>query len=155
MWKEFKSFAMKGNVIDMAVGIIIGAAFGTIVTSLVADIIMPPIGLLLGSVDFKDIFILLKAGAATAPPYATLSDAQTAGAVTLNLGVFLNKLISFLIVAWAVFLLIKALARMQRKKDEAPAAPTTKDCPYCASKVSIKATRCAYCTSELPAVELK
>ncbi|MBZ0200909.1 MAG: large-conductance mechanosensitive channel protein MscL [Ignavibacteriaceae bacterium] len=152
MWKEFKAFAMKGNVIDMAVGIIIGAAFGTIVSSLVADIIMPPIGILLGSVDFKDIFILLKAGATTAPPYSTLADAQTAGAVTLNLGVFLNKLISFLIVAWAVFLLIKALARMQRKKDEVPAAPTTKECPYCASKVAIKATRCAFCTSELPAI---
>jgi len=122
MFKEIKEFALRGNVVDMAVGIIIGAAFGAIVSSLVADIIMPPLGLLLGNVDFSDLFILLKEG--TSPgPYATLVDAQTAGAVTLNYGLFVNRVISFLIVAFAVFLLVKGMNRLRVKKEEAPAEP--------------------------------
>ena len=156
MWKEFKAFAVKGNVIDMAVGIIIGAAFGTIVTSMVSDVIMPPIGMLLGNVDFKDVFILLKAGETIAPPYANLADAQIAGAVTMNLGIFINKLISFIVVAYAVFLLVRGLAKLKRKEEDIPAkSPTTKTCPFCVSSISIQATRCPFCTSELPAIELK
>jgi large conductance mechanosensitive channel len=150
MWKEFKEFAMKGNVIDMAVGIIIGAAFGTIVKSLVSDVIMPPIGLLLGNVDFSNLFLVLKEGAAVAGPYATIEVAQKAGAVTLNYGVFINTVISFLIVAFAIFMVIKSMNKMKRKEAEIPPeAPTTKDCPYCLEKIPIKATRCSHCTSEL------
>jgi large conductance mechanosensitive channel len=149
MLKEFKEFAMRGNVVDMAVGIIIGAAFGTIIKSLVADVLMPPIGMLLGGVDFSNLFAVLKAGADVAGPYATLAEAQEAGAVTINLGVFINTIISFIIVAFAVFMVIRSLNRM-KKKEEAPAAePTTKECPHCFSTVSIKAKRCAFCTSEL------
>lgn len=149
MFKEFKEFTLRGNVVDMAVGIIIGAAFGTIVKSLVDDIIMPPVGLLLGGVDFANLFILLKAGSPAAP-YASLADAQTAGAVTINYGVFINAVISFLIVAFVMFLLIRSINRL-RREEEAPAAePTTKECPYCLSTIPIKATRCAHCTSELP-----
>ncbi len=148
MFKEFKDFAMRGNVVDMAVGIIIGGAFGTIVKSLVSDVMMPPIGLLLGGVDFSDLFITLKEGA-TAGPYATLAMAQKAGAVTISYGVFMNAVISFLIVAFAVFLLIKGINKLQRE-EEAPAdEPTTKKCPHCFSKIAIKATRCPHCTSEL------
>ena len=150
MLKEFKEFAMRGNVVDMAVGIIIGAAFGTIVKSLVADIIMPPIGLLLGNVDFTDLFVVLKQGA-TAGPYLTLVDAQKAGAVTLNYGVFANTVISFIIVAFSVFLLIRAINKMKRKEEAPPEEPTTKECPHCLSSIPIKATRCGYCTSELSA----
>lgn len=149
MLKEFKEFALKGNVIDMAVGIIIGAAFGTIISSLVADVIMPPIGLLLGGVDFSNIFITLKQGAKAAGPYASLVDAKAAGAVTMNIGVFINTVISFVIVAFAVFLLIKSI--MSFKKKEAAPAPTNKDCPYCMVSIPIKATRCPHCTSELKA----
>ncbi|UCH06646.1 MAG: large conductance mechanosensitive channel protein MscL, partial [Deltaproteobacteria bacterium] len=135
---------------DMAVGIIIGAAFGTIVKSLVADVIMPPIGLLLGNVDFANLFIVLKEG--TAPgPFASLADAQKAGAVTLNYGVFINTIISFLIVAYAVFLLIRAINKLKRKEEAPPAEPTTKECPHCLSTVPIKASRCAFCTSDLSA----
>ena len=147
MMKEFKEFAMRGNVVDMAVGIIIGAAFGTIVKSLVSDVIMPPIGLLLGNVDFANLFVVLKEGA-TAGPYAALADAQAAGAVTLNFGVFINTIISFIIVAFAVFLVIRSINQM-KKKEEAPAEPTTKDCPYCLTAIPIKATRCPHCTSQL------
>lgn len=148
MLKEFKKFALRGNVVDMAVGIIVGAAFGTIVKSLVNDVIMPPIGLLLGGVDFSNFFALLKIG--TPPgPYASLADAQAAGAVTINYGVFINAVISFLIVAFVMFLLIRIVNRLQG--EETPAEPTTKECPYCLSTIPIKATRCAYCTSELPA----
>ena len=150
MLKEFKEFAMRGNVVDMAVGIIIGAAFGTIVKSLVADIIMPPIGLLLGNVDFTDLFVVLKQGA-TAGPYLTLVDAQKAGAVTLNYGVFANTIISFIIVAFSVFLLIRAINKMKRQEEAPPEEPTTKECPHCLSSIPIKATRCGYCTSELSA----
>jgi len=147
MFKEFKEFAMRGNVVDMAVGIIIGAAFGTIVKSLVSDVIMPPIGLLLGNVNFENLFAVLKQGA-TAGPYAALADAQAAGAVTINYGVFFNTIISFIIVAFAVFLLIRNINRL-KKKEEAPPEPTTKECPYCFTAIPIKATRCPHCTSQL------
>ena len=150
MLKEFKEFAMRGNVIDMAVGIIIGGAFGTIVKSLVNDVIMPPIGLLLGGVDFSDLFITLKEGS-VAGPYATLASAQSAGAVTVSYGLFINAVISFLIVAFAVFLLIRGLNRMKREEEAPPAAPSDKECPHCLSRIPLKATRCAHCTSELPA----
>jgi large conductance mechanosensitive channel len=147
MLKEFKAFAMRGNVLDLAVGIIIGGAFGTIVKSLVDDVIMPPIGLALGNVDFADLFLMLKTGGKAAPPYATLAEAQAAGAVTVNYGVFVNAVITFLIVAFAVFLLVRAANRLQPQ--EAAAAPTTKDCPYCRMAIPIGATRCPQCTSEL------
>jgi large conductance mechanosensitive channel len=145
MLKDFKEFAMRGNVVDMAVGIIIGAAFGTIVKSLVNDILMPPIGLLLGNVDFSNLFIILKQGA-KAGPFASLADAQTAGAVTINYGVFINALISFIIIAFAVFILIRNLNRLKKIP---PDVPITKECPYCLSVIPIKAVRCGYCTSEL------
>ena len=148
MLKEFKEFAMRGNVVDMAVGIIIGGAFGTIVKSLVADVIMPPIGLLLGGVDFSDFFVVLKEGA-TAGPYVALADAKEAGAVVIGYGQFLNAVISFLIVAFAVFLLIKSINRLKRQEEVPPAEPTTKECPKCFSTISIKALRCPNCTSDL------
>ena len=149
MLKEFKEFAMRGNVVDMAVGIIIGAAFGTIVKSVVDDVIMPPIGLLLGNVDFADLFITLKQGAVAAGPYATLELAKKAGAVTLNYGAFFNTIISFLIVAFFVFLLVKGMNKLKREQEAPPAAPTTKECPHCLSTIPIKATKCAHCTSGL------
>lgn len=146
MWKEFKEFIMRGNVLDMAVGIIIGASFGGIVKSLVADVVMPPIGLLLGKVDFSNLYFMLKAGT-PAGPYASLADAQAAGAVTMNFGLFANTLVEFLIVALAIFLLIRFVNRLQKP---APApAPATKDCPYCFSAVPLKASRCSHCTSML------
>ena len=148
MLKEFKEFAMRGNVVDMAVGIIIGAAFGTIVKSLVSDIIMPPIGLLLGNVDFTNLFSVLKEGAKTAGPYASLADAQAAGAVTINYGVFINTIISFIIVGFTVFMVIRGVNRF-KKEEEVPAEPTIKDCPYCLTSISIKSTRCPNCTSKL------
>jgi large conductance mechanosensitive channel len=145
MFKEFKAFAMRGNVVDMAVGIIIGAAFGGIVKSLVDDVIMPPIGLLMGNVDFGNMFVVLKEGA-TAGPYASVAVAKAAGAVTLNYGIFVNSVVSFVIVAFAVFLLIRTLNRL--KREETP-APVTKDCPRCYSAIPIQATRCPHCTSDL------
>ena len=148
MLKEFKEFAMRGNVVDMAVGIIIGGAFGTIVKSLVSDVLMPPIGLLLGGVDFSNLFITLKDGT-TAGPYVTLAMAQDAGAVTLSYGLFMNSVISFLIVAFAVFLLIKGLNNLKREEAAPEEEPTTKECAYCMSTIAIKATRCPHCTSEL------
>jgi large conductance mechanosensitive channel len=149
VFKEFKEFAVKGNVVDMAVGIIIGAAFGTIVKSLVSDVIMPPIGLLLGNVDFANLFVVLKQGSAMGP-YAALADAQAAGAVTINYGVFINTIISFIIVVFAVFLVIRNINRLKREEAAAPPAePTTKECPYCFSTISIKAKRCSFCTSDL------
>lgn len=151
MLKEFKEFALRGNVVDMAVGIIIGVAFGAIIKSLVDDIIMPPIGLLLGNVDFANLYILLKPGD-PAPPYATLADAQAVGAVTINYGLFIGVVISFIIVALVVFLIVRSINRMRKKEEEVPPAePTTKECPFCFSEISIKATRCAHCTSELAA----
>lgn len=148
MFKEFKEFAMRGNVIDMAVGIIIGAAFGTIVKSLVSDVIMPPIGLLLGNVDFSNLFITLKDGTA-AGPYATLADAQAASAVTINYGLFINTVISFLIVSFCVFLLVRGMNQLKREEETVATEPTTKECPYCFSTISIKATRCPSCTSQM------
>ena len=148
MLKEFKEFAMRGNVIDMAVGIVIGGAFGKIVSSLVNDVLMPPIGLLMGGVDFKDLFMTLKDGT-TAGPYATLADAQAAGAVTVNLGIFINAIITFIIVAFAIFMVIKAINRMKREQEAPPAEPTTKECTHCHMTIPIKATRCGHCTSDL------
>jgi len=148
MLREFKEFAMRGNVVDMAVGIIIGAAFGTIVKSLVADVIMPPIGLLLGNVDFSNLFVVLKQGT-TVGPYLSLTGAQTAGAVTINYGFFINTLISFVIVAFAVFLVIKSINRLKEKQEAPPPEPTTKECPFCFTAIPVKATRCPHCTSSL------
>jgi large conductance mechanosensitive channel len=151
MLKDFKEFAMRGNVLDMAVGIIIGAAFATIIKSLVADVIMPPIGLLLGNVDFTNLFIILKQGT-IAGPYAALADAQGAGAVSINYGVFLNTVITFIIVAFCVFLIVRNFVKLKKEEEAPPAEPTTKECPKCLSAIPIKATRCAFCTSELSAV---
>ena len=146
---EFKKFIMRGNVIDMAVGIIIGGAFTKIVNSMVADILMPPLGLLMGKVDFSNWFVVLKQGT-TAGPYTTLADAQAAGATTMNVGACLNAVISFLIVALCIFFLIKAMNKLNAPKEEAPAAaPTTKKCPFCCSEIAIEATRCPHCTSEI------
>lgn len=150
MLKEFKEFALRGNVVDMAVGIIIGAAFGTIVSSLVKDVIMPPIGLLLGNVDFSNLFVVLKDGV-TAGPYGSLDQAQKAGAVSINYGTFLNQVVSFLIVAFAVFLMIRAINKLKRTEVAPAPVPTTKTCPHCQMDVPIKATRCAHCTSQLTA----
>jgi len=153
MLKEFKKFALRGNVIDMAVGIIIGGAFGTIVKSLVNDVIMPPIGLLLGGVDFTNFFAVLKDGAEGPGPYAALEAAQKAGAVTINYGLFINAVISFLIVAFCVFILVKGVNKaqeaMEGEKEKAP--PDTRDCPFCCSTIPVKATRCPNCTSEVKA----
>lgn len=151
MLKEFKEFAIKGNVVDMAVGIVIGAAFGTIVKSLVADVIMPPIGLLLGNVDFQNMFAVLKQGAEVAGPYASLAAAQEAGAVTLNYGAFINTIVSFLIVAFAVFLVVKQINRLKREEAAAPPPPSKKKCPLCAMEIPIEAKKCAYCASEVAA----
>ena len=146
MLKEFKEFAMRGNVLDMAVGVIIGGAFGKIVSSMVSDILMPPLGLVLGKVDFSSLFIDLSG---THP--ASLAAAKQAGAPTINYGVFLQALLDFLIIAFVIFLLIKQVNRFLKQPEAAPAAPTTKECPRCCSTISIKATRCAHCTSELKA----
>ncbi len=150
MLKDFKDFAMRGNVVDMAVGIIIGGAFGTIVKSLVSDVLMPPIGLLLGGVSFSDLFVTLKAGE-TAGPYLNPEAAAEVGAVTVNYGVFIDNIISFIIVAFAVFMLVRTIMKMQRQEEAAPPPPDKKDCPFCLSNVAIKATRCPNCTSELKA----
>jgi large conductance mechanosensitive channel len=147
VFKEFKAFIMRGNVLDLAIGFIMGGAFGTIVKSLVDDVIMPPIGLALGNVDFSNLFVPLKDGAKAPGPYASLADAQAAGAVTINYGQFINSIVSFLIIAFAVFLLVRAANRM--KPAEAAAAPSTKDCPYCRMAIPVGATRCPQCTSEL------
>jgi large conductance mechanosensitive channel len=147
MLKEFKEFAMRGNVIDMAVGIIIGAAFGTIIGTMVSDVLMPPIGLLLGNVDFSNLFIVLKEGK-IAGPYATVAAAKAAGAVTLNYGLFVNTVVNFLIVAFAIFFLVRGMNVLKKKKE---AIPTTKECPHCLSTIPIKATRCGHCTSDLKA----
>lgn len=148
MLKEFKEFAMRGSVMDMAVGIIIGAAFGGIVNSFVSDIIMPPIGVLLGKVDFSNLYIILKEGAVSGP-FASLAEAKKAGAVAISYGVFINTVINFLIVAFVIFLFIRNINRVKREKEAPPAVPTTKECAYCFSAIPIKATRCPHCTSEL------
>ncbi len=147
MFKEFKSFILRGNAFDMAIGIIIGAAFGSVINSLVNDILMPPIGLLLGGVDFTNLYIVLKAGT-PAGPYPSLEEAQAAGAVTINYGLFIGAVVAFLVVAFVLFLLVKSAERFQQ--EEAPAAaPTTKVCPYCHMEIPIEATRCPHCTSQL------
>ena len=143
MWNDFKAFLMRGNVLDLAVAVIIGAAFGTVVSSLVNDILMPPIGRLLGGVDFSNLFINLGPGS-----YDSLADAQEAGAATINYGLFINNLIIFIIVALAVFLIVRAMRRMQ-KPAEVTAAPPTKTCPECLSEIPLGATRCAFCTAVL------
>jgi len=148
MLKEFKAFILRGNVLDLAVAVIIGAAFGAIVTSFVSNVLLPPIGLLLGQVSFAQLFIDL-----SGVGYATLADAQAAGAPTLNYGLFLDTVINFLIISFAIFMVVKAAKRMQglaaKPAEAAPAAPTTRDCPYCFSAIPIKATRCPNCTSQL------
>jgi large conductance mechanosensitive channel len=148
MFKEFKEFAMRGNVVDMAVGIVIGAAFGKIVSSLVADLLMPPIGFLLGGVDFSNLFAVIKEGK-VAGPYNALADAQAAGAVTINYGMFINQIVSFTIVAFALFLVVKAMNSVRREAPAPAAAPTTKDCPQCAMSIPIAAKRCPHCTSQI------
>ncbi len=148
MLKEFKEFAMRGNVVDMAVGIIIGASFGGIVKSLVDDVLMPPIGMMLGNVDFSNLFAVLKSGT-VAGPYLSVAAAKQAGAVTINYGLFINAVIGFLIVAFAVFLLIRAINRMKHVEEAAPPVVTTRDCPFCLSAIPIEASRCAHCTSEV------
>ncbi|MFB9868575.1 large-conductance mechanosensitive channel protein MscL [Vreelandella sulfidaeris] len=149
-FQEFREFAVKGNVVDMAVGIIIGGAFTLIVQSLVRDVMNPVIGLLVGGIDFSRLFFVLREGSVSAP-YATLAEAQAAGAVTLNLGLFLNAVVSFTIVALAVFMLVRAINRLKREEVEAPKSPVEKACPYCFMTVPIKATRCGHCTSDLSA----
>lgn len=146
MLKEFKEFAMRGNVVDMAVGIVIGAAFGKIVSSFVNDILMPPIGLVLGKVDFSNLFINL-----SGKPYGSLAEAKAAGVATLSYGVFINTVIDFTIIAFAIFLLVKQVNRLKRQSEPAPAPPTTRECAYCLSTIPLKATRCPHCTSELRA----
>lgn len=150
MLKEFREFAMRGNAIDMAVGIVLGASFGGIVTSLVNDVIMPPLGLLTGQVNFADLFLVLKEG--TVPgPYATVAGAREAGAVTVNYGLFVNTIIGFLIIAFAVFLVVRSFNRLARKEQTPPAAPATQECRYCRSVIPAGAVRCAHCTSDLVA----
>ncbi len=146
MLKEFKEFAMRGNVVDMAVGIIMGAAFGKIVTSFVGDVLMPPMGLILGKVDFSNLFINL-----SGKHYATLAEVKAAGAATLNVGLFINTVIDFVLVAFAIFLLVKQVNRLKRQPETVAAAPTTKECLFCQSTIPVKATRCPHCTSELKA----
>jgi large conductance mechanosensitive channel len=148
MFKEFKEFAMNGNVLDMAVGIIIGAAFGKIISTFVGDVLMPPIGLALGNVDFSNLFIDL-----SGQGFTSLKVAKDAGAATLNYGVFLNSVIDFLIVAFAIFLLVRQVNKLKRKEEAPP--PNTKDCPFCFSSIPVKATRCANCTSQLAAAQSK
>lgn len=149
MLNDFKEFALRGNVVDMAVGIIIGAAFGGIVNSLVADVIMPPIGLLLGKTDFSNIFMVLKESSTLPGPYLTIADAKKAGAITMNIGLFINTVINFIILAFAIFMVIRSLNAMKRKQEAPSSAPTTKECPFCCSTVAIKAVRCPHCTAEL------
>ncbi len=156
LWSDFKKFIFRGNLLDLAIGFTVGAAFSTIAKSLVNDILMPPVGWLVGRSDFSDLFWLLKPGTTAAPPYATLADAQSAGAVTVNYGIFVNNVLAFLVVAVAMFAVIKMAARLDRQLERAsghappaPEEPTDKKCPYCLSTIPFKATRCAHCTSEL------
>jgi large conductance mechanosensitive channel len=147
MWRDFKAFVMRGNVVDLAVAVVIGAAFGAIVKSLVDDIIMPVVGLLTGGIDFSNMFAVLKAGAKAPPPYASLADAKAAGATTLNYGVFVNNIITFLIIAGAIFLVIRLLSKLQRPQPVA--APTMKPCPQCTLDIPLAARRCPHCTAQL------
>ena len=159
IFNEFKSFALRGNVIDLAIGFTVGAAFSTIAKSLVNDIIMPPVGLLVGQSEVSDMYWLLQEGTEAAAPYATLADAQAAGAVTLNYGVFINNILAFLVIALVMFFIIRGINRLENAiEDELglgdeKAEPTTKKCPYCISTISRRATRCPECTSELEKVE--
>lgn len=146
MLKEFKAFALRGNVLDLAIGIIIGGAFSSIVSSFVSDILMPPVGLLLGNTDFSELFINLSGG-----QYPSVAAAQEAGAATINYGLFINTIIDFVIIAFALFLIVRQVNRLQRREKEAPAEPTTKDCPYCLTEIAVKATRCPHCSSRLEA----
>ena len=146
MFKEFKDFAMRGNVMDMAIGIILGAAFGKIVSSFVKDVLMPPIGKLMGGVDFSNLFILLSDG-----QYATLAEAQEAGAATINYGVFINTVLDFVIVAFAIFMVVRQMNKLKKQEEAPPAEPTTTSCPKCLMEIPIKATRCGHCTSEVSA----
>jgi large conductance mechanosensitive channel len=150
MWKDFRSFIMRGNVIDLAIGVIIGVAFGAVVKSLVDDVIMPPIGLATGGIDFSNKFVVLKDGAAAAGPYASLAAAKAAGATTLNYGIFVNNIVSFLIVGFCAFLVVRAVNKLIHPQGT-PAVPKTKTCPYCAMEIPIPATRCPECTSQLAA----
>ncbi|MCP9758507.1 large conductance mechanosensitive channel protein MscL [Aquitalea sp. S1-19] len=147
--KEFRDFAVRGNVLDLAIAVVIGGAFGTIVKSLVDDIIMPPIGILLGNIDFSNLFLVLKQGSKLAGPYVSLAAAKDAGAVTLNVGLFINAMVSFTIVAFAIFMLVKVVNRLKREEVQAEAPATTQDCPYCLSSIPLKASRCPHCTSQL------
>lgn len=155
MIKDFKKFALRGNLIDMAIGFTVGAAFATIAQSIVKDIVMPPIGMMLGRADFSDQFWLLRAGETAPAPYATLADAQAAGAVTINYGLFVNSVIAFLLVALAMFFIVRAVTRMQDALEggepDQPGEPTDKKCPHCLMVIPYKATRCAHCTSQLEA----
>jgi large conductance mechanosensitive channel len=144
IYREFREFIARGNVFDLAVGVVIGAAFGTVVKSFVDDVLMPPLGLLLGGVDFEDLFVSL-----SGQDYPSLASAQEAGAPTLNYGLFINNLISFLIVAFAVFLLVRSYNRLREERESVPAAPTDRECPFCRFRIPVAATRCAHCTSEL------
>jgi large conductance mechanosensitive channel len=144
MWKDFKKFAMKGNVIDLAVAVVIGGAFGLIIKSLVNDIIMPLVGKLLGNTDFTNMFVVLGEGS-----FETLAEAQEAGVATLNYGIFINTIINFIIIAFSIFLVIRLMTKAKKKEEPAPAAPTTKKCPYCITEISIEAKRCPNCTSEI------
>lgn len=146
MFKDFKAFLMRGNVLELAIAVIIGGAFGAIVNSLVKDILMPPLGLVLGGVNFSDLFISLNGQA-----YASLKIAQDAGAPTLNYGLFIQAIINFLVIAFTIFLILRLANRLQHPEPTVPAAPTTKECPYCFSTIALKATRCPHCTSELKA----
>ena len=150
MFKEFKEFAMRGNVMDMTVGIIIGASFGKIITSIVSDVIMPPIGLLLGQMDFSNFFVILS-GDTMGKTVKTVADAKMAGLVTINYGLFLNTVLDFIIVAFVIFMLIKQMNRLKKPDANQPAAPNTKECLYCFSAIPLKAVRCPNCTSELKA----
>ena len=148
MWQEFKKFAIRGNVLDMAVGIIIGAAFGTIVSSVVNDIIMPPIGLILGNIDFKNLFLVIKGGSQSGP-YPTIEAAQQLGAVTINYGRFVNNIVTFIIVAFAVFMLVKLVNKLRGAEAVLPAPPPTKECPFCTTKIPVNAIKCPSCTADL------
>jgi len=149
LFQDFKDFIMKGNVIDLAIGVIIGSAFGAVITSVVDNLLMPPLGLLLGGADFKDLFVVLKQGEQALQPGATLEMAREIGAVTLNYGQFITDIINFLLLALGVFLIIKGINALQKSKEEEPAEPTEKDCPFCHKVIPIQATRCPFCTSEL------
>jgi large conductance mechanosensitive channel len=146
MWKDFRAFIARGNIVDLAVAVVVGGAFGTIVKSFVDDIVMPPLGLLLGKVDFANLFVVLKNGAKAPPPYATLADAKAAGAVTMNWGLFANGVVAFLIVALVVFIAIRQASKLSAL---APAAPNTKPCPFCAMPIPLAAKKCPHCTSSL------